>query len=138
MMKSRSKKAMYNGVAGIVYEICLIICGLILPRMILSAFGSRYNGITQSISQFLSFVTLFRAGVGAVTKAALYKPLANNDNLTISRIIRATEIFMRRVALLFVAGLAILAIVYPLLVNKEFELLFAATLVLIIGFSTFA
>ena len=137
-MKSRSKKALYNGVAGITAEICLIICGLILPRIILSTFGSKYNGITQSITQFLSFMTLFRAGVSAVTKAALYKPLANHDNLTISRIIRATEIFMRKVALLFVAGLTILAIVYPLLVSKEFELLFAATLVLIIGFSTFA
>ena len=137
-IKSRSGKAAINGVTGLAYELATIICGLILPRLILQAFGSSYNGITQSITQFLSFVTLFRAGVGAVTKAALYKPLANEDNRQVSRIVRATDIFMKRVALIFAGGLLLLATVYPLLVDNEFEWLFAASLVLIIGLSTFA
>lgn len=135
---TRSKKALYNGVTGLFYELVTIVCGLILPRLILGAFGSSYNGITQSITQFLSFVALLRAGVGAVTKAALYKPLAENDNQRISQIIRATEIFMRRVAMIFAAGLVIMAIAYPLLVQSEFEWLFTFSLVLIIGMSTFA
>lgn len=136
--KSRSEKALYNGITGLACELVNIICGLILPRLILSAFGSSYNGITQSITQFLSFVTLLRAGVGAVTKAALYKPLASNDVTQVSRIIRATEIFMKRVALIFAGGLIVLAAVYPLIVRDEFEWLFASSLVLIIGMSTFA
>lgn len=135
--RNRSRKAVINGATGLMYEFVTIVCGLILPRLILSAFGSSYNGITQSITQFLSFVTLLRAGVGAVTKAALYKPLASGDKVAISRIIRATEIFMQRIAMIFIAGLVILAATYPLLVENEFEWLFAASLVIIIGFSTF-
>lgn len=136
-VKSRSEKAVLNGIAGLTYEFATIVCGLILPRLILEAFGSSYNGITQSITQFLSFVVLFRAGVGAVTKAALYKPLASGDIDKISKIVRATDIFMKRVSLIFLGGLIVLAVVYPLLVNNEFEWIFAATLVLIIGISTF-
>lgn len=137
-MKSRSKKAFYNGLSGLGYEIVTIVCGLILPRLILTAFGSSYNGITQSIAQFLSFVALLKAGVGAVTKAALYKPLASGDKLEISRIIRATEIFMRRIAVIFAIGLIVFAVVYPILVTDEFEWIFSFSLVLIIGISTFA
>lgn len=135
---TRSKKAFLNGATGLVHEFVTIVSGLILPRLILQAFGSSYNGITQSITQFLSFVTLLRAGVGAVTKAALYKPLAEKNRLRINKIIRATEIFMHRVAFIFVGGLLVLAFVYPILVNNEFEWLFTTSLVLIIGFSTFA
>lgn len=133
----RSKKAMFNTVSALSYEVVAVICGLILPRLILSSFGSSYNGITSSITQFLNCVVLLRAGVGGVTSAALYKPLANKDNREISAIIRATEIFMRRVAIIFIFALFVFAAAYPLLVKDEFEWIFSFTLVLIIGISTF-
>lgn len=133
----RSKKAMYNTISALTYEVVAVVCGLILPRLILSRFGSSYNGITSSITQFLSFVVLLRAGVGGVTRAALYKPLAEKNRNDISAIIRATEIFMRKVAIIFAFALVVFAAVYPLLVKDEFEWLFAFTLVLIIGISTF-
>lgn len=133
----RSKKAIYNVAASICYEIISIICGLILPRLILSNFGSSYNGITSSISQFLSFVILLRGGVGAVTRASLYKPLAEKNTLEISAIVNATSRFMKKIALIFLASIFVLAIVYPFLVKDEFEYLFSFTLVLILGSSTF-
>ncbi len=133
----RSKKAMFNTVSALSYEVVAVICGLILPRLILSSFGSSYNGITSSITQFLTCVVLLRAGVGGVTRAALYKPLADKDNREISAIIRATEIFMRRVAIIFIFALFVFAAVYPFLVKDEFEWLFSFTLVLILGISTF-
>ena len=94
----RSKKALRNTFASISYEIVAIICGLILPRLILSRFGSSYNGITSSITQFLSCVALLKSGIGAVTRAALYKPLAEKDSFRLSEIINATSIFMRKIA----------------------------------------
>ena len=95
-----------NMMASIGYEMVAVICGLILPRLILSTFGSSYNGITSSITQFLSCVTLLRAGIGGVTRASLYKPLADNDMESVSAIINATSKFMQRVALIF-AGMII-------------------------------
>ena len=74
----RTKKAVINTMTSIMAEVVSIICGLILPRLILGAFGSSYNGITSSITQFLSCIVLLRAGVGSVTRAALYNPLSQN------------------------------------------------------------
>lgn len=134
----RSKKALINTFTAILCEIVTIICSFILPRLILSSFGSSYNGITSSITQFISCIVLLRAGVGGVTRAALYKPLADKNTNELSQIIKATEIFMKKVSLLFAAFLVVFAAIYPVFVNSEFDWIFSFSLVLILGISTFA
>ena len=133
----RGKKALYNSLASAVSQIVTMVCGFILPRLILSTFGSSYNGITASVSQFLSVIALLRAGVGGATRASLYQSLANNDTKRTSATVKATEIFMRKVALIFLGIVTIFAIFYPYLVKDEFEWGFAASLILIISLSTF-
>ena len=134
----RSKRALINTIYGLLYEAIALICGMILPRLILGTFGSDYNGITNSITQFLSVVSLLRAGIGGVTKAALYKPLADGDTIQISRVVKATELFLRKVALIFGICLVAFACIYPAFVNKEFDWFFSFSLVLILGISTIA
>ena len=137
-MKSRSQKAIRNTFWQLVLELVTVICGLILPRLILSRFGSAYNGITQSISQFISCVALLKSGIGSVTRAALYKPLAQNDSVGVSKVVNATERFMRRIALIFGVSIVGFAAVYPFLVSDDFSWVFAFTLVLILSVSTVA
>lgn len=137
MAKSRSRKAFFNTVASFSNEIVSVICGLVLPRLILSTFGSSYNGVTTSISQFISCVALMRAGIGGVTRAALYTPLAEKNDGVISSIIVATESFMRKVALIFVGAVLVFATIYPIWICKDFEWGFTFSLILIIAASTF-
>lgn len=134
---TRGEKAAYNSLSSILSQIVAIISAFILPRLIMSHFGSAYNGITASISQFLSVVALLRGGVGGATRVALYKSLAEGDNHQTSAIIKATEIFMRKIAIVFVGIIVAFACVYPILVKKEFEWFFSASLVLIVSISTF-
>ncbi len=137
MKKSRTKRAFLNVASSIFSEFISLVCGLILPRLILSSYGSAYNGITQSITQFISYISLMKAGIGGATAVALYKPLAENDNRKISEVLAATEEFMRKIAMLFAGFILVFACVYPLLVSEEFGWLFTASLVLIISISTF-
>ena len=127
-----------NVVASLILEITSVICAFILPRMIISGFGSEYNGLVSSVTQFLSVVTLLRSGVGGVMRAALYRPLVEKDVYRISSIINATEHFMRRIAYIFSAFLVVFAGVYPVLVSSEFGWFYTFTLVLILGISTIA
>lgn len=137
MKKSRTKRAFLNVATSILAEFISLVCGLILPKLILSNYGSAYNGITQSISQFISYISLMKAGIGGATAVALYKPLAEKDNRKISEVLAATEDFMRKIAMIFAAFVVVFACVYPLLVSEEFGWLFTASLVLIISISTF-
>lgn len=134
---SRSKKATVNMVVGFAYEAVALVCGLVLPRLILSAFGSQYNGLTSSISQFISCIALLKAGIGGVSRAALYKPLAENDVKKMSEVVAATEQYLRKIALVFCAFVLGMAVVYPIIINREFPWLFSSSLILIISITTF-
>ena len=134
----RSKKALLNTISLLAYEIVAVICGFVLPHFILSAFGSSYNGITSSITQFLGYAALMKAGIGGVTQAALYKPLASGNVAEVSAIINATDKFLKKVAIIFSASLILFAAIYPIFVQDEFDWLFTFTLVFILGISTFA
>ena len=134
---ARGKKAFFNSMASALSQIITMICGFILPRLIIGTFGSGYNGITASISQFLSVVGLLRAGIGGATRAALYKSLANKDTEKISATVNATEKFMRKVAIIFLGMVIAFSCFYPVFVRDEFEWWFSASLVLIISLSTF-
>lgn len=135
--ESRSKKALKNIISSFSQELVALACGLILPRIVLTQFGSSYNGILSSATQFISCISLMKAGIGGVTRASLYKPLAKKDYAEISAIMQQTERFMRRIALIFVGFSFFLAVVYPLFINSEFDFLFSFSLILIISFSTF-
>lgn len=134
----RSKKALLNSLTALLGQFVTIVCGFVLPRLILSAFGSSYNGITSSITQFMNCVILLRAGIGGVTRAALYGPLSEKNQEQISRIVNATQAFMKKVSVIFAAALFGFACIYPYLVRDEFDWLFSFSLVIIIGISTVA
>ena len=138
MKNSRIKKALLNTISEFGLEIVTAICSFILPRLILSHFGSTYNGITQSISQFIGCIALLKSGIGSVTRAALYKPLAEEDSNGISEVVKATENFMRKIAIIFIIGIIIFACIYPIFVKGTFDWWFVFTLVLILSISTFA
>lgn len=135
---NRKKKAALNTGVALLYEFVSIICGFILPRLILKHFGSSYNGLTSSIVQIISYVALLQSGIGGVTRAALYKPLAEKDNRAISGIVNATSLFMKKIAGIFALGLLTYSVLGPFLVSDEFEWVFTFSLILIIGISTFA
>lgn len=138
MAKSRTKRALMNVGASFTLEIVKLVCGLILPRLILTNFGSAYNGVVSSVSQFISCIALMKAGIGGATKAALYKPLADKNTEEISSIMVSTQRFMRRVAAIFVIFVFSFALIYPAFINKEFEFLFTSSLIIIVSISTFA
>ena len=77
----RGKKALLNSAASLMLEFVTVICGFIVPRLIIGTYGSEVNALTSSISQFLSYIALVEAGVGGVIRAALYKPLAEKTML---------------------------------------------------------
>lgn len=138
MQNSRIANARLNMISGLLQEVVALLCGLILPRVILVHFGSTYNGIVNSVVQFLSFSAVLRSGLGSATHAALYKPLADKNNELISGIMVATDNFMKKVGLLLAAIIVAFASVYPFAVKDEFGYLFSFSLVIIIGISTFA
>lgn len=135
---SRTKKASINIITSALLEIISMISGLILPRYILQYFGSSYNGIVSSATQFLGMIQILTLGVTASTRVALYKTLSENDNAGTSAIVRATERYMRKIALILGIYIIVLSLVYPLVVHTGFSYVDVSILILIVGVSSFA
>ena len=134
----RTKKALYNIVTQMSYEVVAMVCGLVLPRFILSAFGSSYNGMVASITMFLDYISFLTLGISGSVRVAIYNAKANGGIRELSAIVKTAENYMRKVAYAFIGYMVILAFVYPYIVRDEFRWLEVASLVVIIGIGTFA
>lgn len=127
-----------NTISSIIFQITTIICGFILPRLILQSFGSEVNGLVNSITQFLTVIAFLEFGVGAVVQSSLYKPLVDNDSFAISSIIASANSFFKRLAQILLVYIVGLIIIYPRLVNDSFSWLYTALLIAAISVSSFA
>ena len=117
----RKKRLLYNTVSSLVYQIVTIICGFILPRLILNTYGSSVNGLVNSIVQFLGIIAFLELGVGAVVQSALYKPLVEKKKDDVSKIISSANNFFRRLAKILFVYVVFLVIFYPIFAAKEFD-----------------
>lgn len=134
----RTKRLAFNTISSLFYQITAIICGLILPRVILQFFGTEVNGLVNSITQFLSIISFLDLGVGSVIQSSLYKPLAEKDNIGISKIIVSGGKFFRRIAYILLGYIAVLTVVYPFINNSDFDWGYTALLILSMSISSFA
>lgn len=128
----------YNSISPLIYQVTTIICGFILPRLILSHFGTEINGLVNSISQFLGVISFLELGVGAVVQSSLYKPLADNDNINVSRVIASADKFFRKLGYILAIYIIVMLFYYPYLVKQSFGFMFTATLILAISIRSFA
>ena len=135
-MDNRNKRFVLNSAMSLAQQLVTVICGLILPQLILKRFGSTVNGLTASITQFLSFITLLQGGVGTVARLAFYKPLAENDRHKISVAYKTVSVFYQKFAGIYVVYLVALCVLYPILVSTGFEFAYVAMLVLILGLAS--
>lgn len=132
-MKMKNKITLLNMLSGLMFQVCTMISGFIIPKIILSYFGSEVNGLVSSLSQFLSYISLAEGGVTGVIIANLYKPIVEKDNLKMSSILVTASRFYKRIGVVFIFYSIVLSIVYPLLFKTGFSHLYVTILSLILA-----
>ena len=138
MADTRSSRAKKNIIVSLAGQLVTLLCGFIVPKLLLDAFGSEVYGATTSITQFLAYITLLEGGVGGVARAILYKPLAENDQHAISAIFGEMQKFFRVIACIFLVYVLILAGAFKSISGLEsMDQLSTFLLVVIISISTF-
>ena len=133
----RKKKLAKNTVSSLIFQITTVICGFILPRLILTTFGSEVNGLVNSITQFLHVIAFLELGVGAVVQSSLYKPLADKDNKKISEIVVSANRFFQKLAIILLIYIFILFFAYPVIARQNFGFIYTSQTITLI-LNTFA
>ena len=127
----RSKVTLLNMLSSLLFRVCLVISGFIIPKIVLYYFGSTTNGLVVTINQFLKYIALIEGGVGAVVSANLYKPLVDADHDRLSSVISTARRFYRSIGTIFIVYSLCLAVIYPLASGLDF--LFTGSLTVILS-----
>ena len=134
----RKKSLKWNTVSSLMNQVVTLICGFILPKVILKTFGSEVNGLVTSINQFLSVITFLDLGVGAVVTSAFYEPLAKKQDQIVAQIYLSAKRFFGNIAKIFLLYIAILFFVYPNYIESTFGFWYTSSLILVISITLFS
>lgn len=134
----KKKRFVLNFVTSFGCQIVNLLCGFILPQLILAAYGTEINGLVSSITQFLTVVSLTEFGMTAVVQSSLYGALAGNDENEISKILTSSSRFFGKIGRILVVYVVALSAIYPVLVHTNFDFGFVSTLVIILSINSIA
>lgn len=136
MKVNRTKSFIYNSITAALFQLAVFVTGFIVPRIMLVNYGSEINGLVTSITQFIAYFNLVEAGLAGAAIYALYKPLADDDHISINAILSATNRFYILSGYIFVALTIGLALIYPFFVKtSQISPLSVGVLVIILGVS---
>ena len=116
---NRSKNAVRNVFFGMINKIVVVFLPFLIRSSIIKEFGADYLGLSSLFSSILQLLSLTELGFGTAIIYSMYKPVAENDEKTLSAIL----LFYRRIY--SVIGLIILCIglvlipFLPYLINGE-------------------
>ncbi len=129
----RTKRALYNNFAAALAQITFLVFGLILPRMIISTYGSEINGLVSSIKQMVSYLRYLEMGITSSLIFTLYRPMANRDYADINPLITRTKKEYEKISFGYFIGVILLAFLYPFMLKEDIGYGMVALLVFILG-----
>ena len=128
-------KGIKNLIFGLLAQFVTISLGIIIPRLTLVNLGSESNGLLNSVSNILTYMSLLEAGVGTATLQALYKPFSLDDKKSINRIMAATNYFYKRTGTIYLLIVIAMSIGYTAFIKTSISKLSVFFVVLLSGLS---
>ncbi len=131
------RKIALNTFIPLLLQVVTIISGFIIPRLILGFYGSKTNGLVNSITQFLSVISFLEMGVGSVVRYNLYSPLNDGDTYKMSCVYVSAQKYYRTIASILLVYVLLLCFFYQFLVKSDFDGVFSGTLIAVLSVSLF-
>ena len=111
-----NKKNIKNFIVGLSSQIIILILGFIVPRIILTHYGSDTNGLMNTITQIFTYMALLEAGISQASKNALYKYITSDNRDEISVVMSASRRYYRKISYIYFVAVIVLAIIVPFIV----------------------
>lgn len=138
VQRTKSTRLMINGISALMKQITIIICGLILPGIMIRAYGSSVNGAVSSVTQFIGLGALLQGGLSAAARVSFYKPLSETNKEELRAVYFAVKRDFIKFAALYVLYICILSAILPFIMDSSLDFTEIASLTLILGISTVA
>lgn len=120
---TKKKKTVINFVISIITQALTVFLGLIVPRIVLTHYGSDTNGLTNTIGQIFTYMALLEAGIALSARNAFYKPIRENDKYGISFVASLAKRYYKRITIIYFFAVLIISAVSPLIFKTNVDYL---------------
>ena len=115
---NRTKKSIRNSVVAVSLQVIALLIGFWSRRIFLNHLGTEVLGLNTTANSLLQFLNLAELGIGGAIGVTLYKPLFENDLKKIREVVALNGWLYKRIALVVIAGSAILGLFFPQIFSK--------------------
>ncbi len=137
-MNSVKKRVLLNSSTSFIYQAVTVAYGFIIPRLIITHYGSDMNGWLTSIVKYLSLISICEFGIGAVVKANLYKPLLEKDKRRIEEILKSANSFFYKIGLILLIYTVALMIFFPHIRSNVYGTKLNCLMIIAVSLGTFS
>lgn len=108
-MQSRTKNAARNAFAGIINRIVGLLIPFVLRTALIKVLGEQYLGLSSLFSSILQVLNLADLGFSSAIVYCMYKPIAENDDITICALLNLYQKIYRTIGtVILIVGIALL------------------------------
>lgn len=119
MILNKTKNTTRNIIFGSVLKIYQIILPFVFRTVMLYTLGVQYLGLNSLFTSVLEVLNLAELGVGSAMVFSMYKPIAEDDSITICALMKLYRLYYRIIGIvILVIGLACTPFI-PRLINGE-------------------
>lgn len=109
MENSRTKNTILNAIGGMAVRMFGFLSTFITRTVFLHILGIEYAGVSSVFSDVLTVLSFAELGIGTAITYALYRPIAQNDQEQIARLMNVyRKIYAAIAGVIFVLGLCVL------------------------------
>lgn len=131
----KKKDFIYNVITGFGGQFIVILLGIIVPRIMITSYGSDINGLVSTLGQIFTYLALLEAGIGQSARIALYKPIAEKDKEEISKVFVSANSYFRKFSIFYAIGVIAIALLVPFTIKSKVDYLTILLITLLEGFS---
>ena len=115
----RTNRFAKNVIFSAIAQIITMICGFIVPKIMLNYYGSEINGLVSSITQVMTYIALIEGGLSGASIFALYKPIADNNTKQISLVVSTSKSLYKKAGYIGLMVSIIVGVCYPLVIKTN-------------------
>lgn len=116
--KSRTYKTLRNSSVALLLFFFELILNFVSRKVFLDYLGTEILGINTTAKSIIQCLNLVELGIGSAIVFALYKPLLEKDERTVSEIVALQGWFYKKVALIVIAGSVGIMLFFPVIFAK--------------------
>ena len=99
MESSRTKNSIRNVASGFINKIVTLLIPFIIRTIIIKVLGAEYLGLSNLFASILNVLSLAELGIGSAMVFSMYKPIAENDHVTISALLNLYKTLYRLIGI---------------------------------------